>query len=215
MVKAAVDNDILFKGASFGLLIDLIGTIPSDVSEIGVLGAAPFVVRDKLNKANLNHGPERAIALLEELVGSAVILEPTVEETRFAAELEFAAMRANLNLDEGESQLSAIVIARALSWLATGDKRAIKVLDQLLVTQGKIAGMAGKVLCLEQLFLRLIRVLSAAAVRDAVCREPSIDRALAICFSCYNSNTDPDSWSQGLTSYIADLRDVAKTMLAE
>ncbi len=215
MVKAAVDTDILFKGASYGLLFDLISAIPSHVSDTGVLGAAPFVVRAKLRNAKLNRGPETAIGLLEELVRCAAMLEPTTEEARFAAELEFAAQRANVNLDEGESQVCAIVIGRALSWLVTGDKRAVKALEQLLGDRGELTELAGKVLCLEQLFLRLIGMDNAAAIRDAVCGEPGVDHALAVCFSCNSPEVGPDSWSDGLQSYIANLRDAAKTVLAE
>lgn len=214
-MMAAVDNDVLVKGLSYGLLFDLLGSITSDVRDIGMLGAARFVVRASLRKANLNQGTETAFRVFEELLGRVAVLEPTNEETTFAAELEFAAQRANFDLDTGESQLCAIVIGRALPWLATGDKRAVRAFEQLLIARSDATKLAGKVLCLEQLFLRLIGMTNAAAVRGAVCAEPSVDVALALCFGCHSAEVDPNSWSDGLKSYIADLRREANTVLAE
>jgi hypothetical protein len=212
-LKAAVDNDILFKGACYGLLIDLVAAIPCETREVGVLGAAPFVLRSLLRRAKLNGDPSVIKAHLDKLLQQAESLEPTTNETRLAAELEFAAQTANLNLDTGESQLCAIAVHRA-SWLVTGDKRAVVALELLLQPMAVAAALAGKVICLEQLFVRLLAAIDAVTVRMAVCKEAGIDRALASCFSCYSEEVDPQSWSEGLVSYIADLRSAARTILA-
>ena len=74
--------------------------------------------------------------------------------------------------------------------------------------------MSGKVLCLEQLFLRLLAVANPLDVRQKVCSGPDVDRALTICFSCASDKVDPELWREGLQSYINDLRNAAKTILA-
>lgn len=213
MIQSAVDTDVLFKGASYGLLRELVEAITPDLSQVGVLGAAPFILRSKLRRTKLTSSPENVALLIEQFVREAAVLEPTGEEARFAAQLEFNAQSANLSLHEGESLLCAIVIRRALSWLVTGDKRAVSSLEQLLESNHEAAPLAGKALCLEQLFLRLINEENGVSIRDAVCREVNVDRALAICFSCCSPEVGPESWLSGLRSYIADLRSEAPTLL--
>lgn len=214
-MKAALDTDILLKGVSYGLLFEIIVAIPSNLNDVGVLGAAPFMVRNKLRKASLARPLKKVLGYFENFVEHVTILEPTLDDVIFAAEMEFAAQQANVSLDEGESQLCAIVISRAFSRFVTGDKRAVKAFEQLLENSKELAKLAGKVLCLEQLFLKLISAGNGVKIRDAVCREPGIDRTLAVCFSCGSPEVGPDSWSEGLKSYIADLRNEAKAVLAE
>ncbi len=213
MLQSAVDTDVLFKGASYGFLRELVGVVTPDLGQVGVLGAAPFVIRSKLRRANLTSPPEKVAQMIEQFVREAAVLEPTREEIRFAAQLEFVAQRANLSLDEGESLLCAIVIGRALSWLVTGDKRAVSSFEQLLESNQEASQLAGKVICLEQLFLRLINDENGVSIRNAVCREVNVDRALAICFSCCSPEVGPESWLSGLRSYVADLRSRAPTLL--
>jgi hypothetical protein len=213
-MKAAVDNDVLYKGTCYGLLCDLIGAIPANLRDIGILGAARYVVRKKLGKTTLSGNRESRERFLTSVVQSAEILEPTVDEGKFAAELEYVAQRKNLAMDEGESQLFAIVLFRAWDRLVTGDKRAVGAFEQVLTDLKEAARLAGKVICLEQLFLRVVASGSAAAIRDAVCAEPNVDRALSICFSCSAPVVQPESWSEGLRSYVASMRSSAPIILA-
>jgi hypothetical protein len=215
-VEAAVDNDVLFKGACYGLLFSLVEIIPCQPTDVGVLGAAPFVVRNLFWHARIAGDPEAAIRSWEEFYNQAEVLEPSIQEVKLAAELEFTAQVSNLSLDSGESQLCAIAIERG-SKLITGDKRAITCLAEILAQHRRAP--AGKVLCLEQLFLKLLIRLDPLEIRRAVCKEIGIDRALSACFSCYRGNGedeggDPNSWSEGLASYISELRKVAGTILA-
>ncbi len=212
-VKAAIDNDILLKAACYGLLFDLITVVPSDPHEIGILGVAPFVIRALLPRIKIVGDRASIEAALDQLFKVAELLEPTADEIKFAAELKSGAQICKSKPDSGESQLCAMAISRT-SWLATGDKRAIVALQLLLLKMGKISALAGKVICLEQLFLRLVTAKKSVVVREAVCREPHIDRVLAVCFSCHNKSIDIDTWSEGLQSYIAHLRGLANMILA-
>ena len=62
-----------------------------------------------------------AKAAFRSFVDTAQIIEPTEEEQLMAADFELAAQRAAVALDSGESQLCAVLIARALRLLLTGD----------------------------------------------------------------------------------------------
>ncbi len=141
------------------------------------------------------------------------LLEPSPEEAALAAELEYEAQRANLSLDSGESQLCAIVLKRNVSWLLTGDKRAIAALESLSAQMSFGAALAKRIVCLEQLFLRLL-VLNAKALAMAVCNEPNLDKALTMCFACSSGTATADSIKEGLISYVGDLRKSAATLLA-
>jgi len=141
-------------------------------------------------------------------------LEPTAEELQAAANLEYTAQVEGLQLDVGESQLCAIVIARKIEWLVTGDKRAIAALERLLAFRHEIADLTGKLVCLEQLVRRLLADGSGAVMRAAICGEPAVDKALSLCFSCTSATMAPESWMEGLTSYVNAVRSTAPTLMA-
>jgi hypothetical protein len=191
--------------------------IPAAPGETLVLGQAKFVVGKRLERqgkrgaANAQHALERLSSVLAELA----LVEPTNEETAFAARLENAAQKAGLALDSGESLLCSLVVHRDLKHFATGDKRAICAMETLAQTHGEMARAAGRVLCLEQLFVRLLAAATdPGVVRRAVCDEHHVDRALTSCFSCSSPEIGPDQWTEGLSSYIESVRADAPSMLS-
>lgn len=206
MATSAVDNDIILKGLRYGLLASILAVIPSAVSDVGVLGAAKFVVGAQLRRAQIARAIADAEKELADLLRQATVLEPSDQESQVAAELELAAQKSGLNLDEGESQLCAITIARRLEWLVTGDKRAIAALEIILDQLGVINELSERILCLEQIFLRLVDSVGPLIIRAAVCRDPAADRALATCFSCSSQDSSEESWRDGLASYAAAVR---------
>jgi hypothetical protein len=210
-MKALADNDILSKGACFRILDSLVGESRSDV---GVLGAAKFVLPKKMKKASLRGAPADAIAVLEEFLRDAESIEPTDDEQELAAALELSAQREGLPFDSGESQLCAVLIVRAVPRLVTGDKRAIQALERLLDLESRLATAQGRIQSLEQAVRLAIDRIGVDSVRGAVCAEPDVDRALTMCFSCGNPSLSPDSVFEGLSSYIADLRGKASRILA-
>ena len=141
------------------------------------------------------------------------ILEPTNEETRIAAEIEFTAQRESLDLDVGESQLCAIIFSRAVPRMVTGDKRAIRAFEILFDHNAAVSGLIGKIICLEQLVQILLARETASLVRDAICKEPDTDRSLSICLNCCNPSANSDTWIEGLQSYVEDLRKSAEKVL--
>src|SRR5690349_19720948 len=116
MIDAVVDNDILFKGAAFGLLEELIAVMPAEPKQVGTLGASRYVISAKL-VSHLGGGATQAEAYFKAVSKKMIVLEPNPAETEVAAEIELAAQLAQLELDTGESQLCAIVIARDLPLL--------------------------------------------------------------------------------------------------
>jgi hypothetical protein len=210
-MNALVDNDILFKGACYGLIHELVGIEPPLV---GVLGAARFVLPLKIRRAQLVGSREGALIELGKFLERSQHLEPVQAEQVFAADLEAAAQKMGERLHIGESQLCAILIHRSVPALLTGDKRAIGVLEKLLSVEPRLCELAGKTRCLEQLVLALVRAWGVIRVRSAVCAEPRIDLALSNCFSCTASDAAAAQVLEGLNSYINALRREADRVLS-
>lgn len=211
-MEACFDNDVLLKGACYGLIDRLVRAAPAITNQVGVLGAARFVVCGAIRKANLCTDRGTVEGRFLRFVDQAIELEPSSEELDMAAELEFQAQKLNLAMDVGESQLCAITITRNVPLLVTGDKRAIRSMEHLLRQEPRLQALGGRVKCLEQLMLSLLEE-DPADVRGAVCAEPAVDKALTLSFSCSSSTASVESWAEGLRSYVgATRRDAPKTL---
>jgi hypothetical protein len=210
-MNALLDNDVLLKGACYGLLDQL---ITSPYRPAGVLGAALFVVSRRIAKTAFRKNSEIARAGFEAFLLESIVLEPTDDEQTMAADFELAAQRAGVPLDAGESQLCAILVRRVVPVLITGDKRAIRAIELLLDSEPRLCELCGRIRCLEQLVRGALTRDTSSHLRDAICAEPAVDKALAICFSCTNETGTYDSFVEGLDSYIAALTGEAKRVLS-
>lgn len=210
-IASVVDNDVLIKFSSYDLLHH-IGLVLR--SPIGVLGAARFVVTSRLKKPGFLVDPSTAEnCFLTFMRDSGVVIEPSDPEVELAAEIEEAALRAELPLHGGESQLCAVVAMRGLHYFATGDKSAITAAESVLPPIAACISLSGRFVCLEQLVASLGPLLGTTTLRRRVCAEAGADKALTICFECTGSPGAPFI-PAGLTSYIRDLRARAPTMLS-
>lgn len=214
MSVALVDNDVLYKTSVYGLAHSLIETKPRGASEFHALGAARFMISKRITKRPPVRGAEAALREFEALLGKLGVLEPTQEEVVLAAELEYLAGQAGQSLDGGESLLCAILITRAWDLVFTGDKRAITAVSMLLPQQ-VCKPLAGRLVCLEQLFLHLLSVADPVAVRAAVCSERHADRALTSCFACHSEVAATEGFFEGLDSYVRALRAAAPGVLSD
>lgn len=214
MCELLLDTDVLIKLAAYDLLVDTShpGCRPGCQGSPGLIGAARFASRNHLRRKSSD--PDAALARLDEYLVVAAILEPTELELEMAADLEGAAALAGVDLDVGESQLCAIAVSRGHHpLLLTGDKRAIAAAERLLENQASLHALAGRLACLEQAVTLAATRLGALQVRDKILVERGMDKAVDICFQVTNPNVAVDFWPTGLSSYIADLRVAAPTML--
>lgn len=215
MSKAAVDNDVLYKGAWYGLIKELLSVIPSEPEEAFVLGQSRFVVAKRIERHAKKglHGASGALDRFLAVLADLKVIEPTPEEQLLAANLEDAAQRLGVPLDSGESLLCSVTISRGLMFLVTGDKRALAALEVVSNERDELAAICGRLLCLEQLFLRLLSVVDPAVIRRAVCENAHVDKALANCFSCSSLEIAVENATDGLASYIEDARRTAPRLL--
>lgn len=208
----AVDNDIVLKASCY-LASSLLWPEAGPADTIELLGVARYVISRRIPRMELNGSRDDVLAELARILGRASVLEPTEAEVALAAEIEARASQASQQLDTGESQLAAIVVVRGLDLLQTGDKRGIRALEVLLDPVAAIAGLSGRVMCLEQLVRQAVEEGSMTELRPNVCRERAVDTAVAMCFACHSSNPSTDDVLSGLSSYIEDLRRQAPRIL--
>jgi hypothetical protein len=213
-LEAVADNDVLIKGAAYGLLVDLIESVASTVEAAGTLGSARFVVTKRLERHTGIRDRPAALFTWQQFLARAEELEPTDDEIVLSTLIEETALRQNLPLDAGESQLCAIAIKRDLNWIVTGDKRAIAAGEVLLGEVAELIVLKQRLMCLEQAIARLVAKKSGVFARNAICAEPLVDRALSICFECASVKQGTQFYPAGLYSYIEYLRQLAPTMLA-
>lgn len=211
----AIDNDVILKAACYRMASafwpNSWRTVP-----VGILGAARYVVRRRIERAPLSQGKEGALAELETILRQSIVLEPTEDELRLAADIEAAASQAGFELDTGESQLAVIVATRSLNAFQTGDKRGIRGLDSLLDEVPRLKYLEGKVWCLEQIVQRVLTDEVLAVMTASVCAEPEVDKALSNCFACRSRRyPSRDEVLLGLASYIRDLRSSAPRVLVQ
>jgi hypothetical protein len=212
-MKAVVDNDILLKGACYGLLSQFLSPICLD-SEIGVLGAARFVLSKRIERICLKKDSAAVLITLTAFFKQAKILEPTRDELRIASDLEFMAQHLGISLDSGESQLCSILTVRGLPLMLTGDKRAIKSIEKLLRANSELTPICGRIKCLEQVVIAALARWHQESIRSAICAEPEVDKTLTICFGCSSEPVLASNITDGLHSYIEHLRNEAVQVLA-
>jgi hypothetical protein len=204
---------VLIKLACYSMLGELLAMYGGR-SSVGILGAARYVVGDRLRRDDRVLDRERAATDWRAFLDDAEELEPSPQAVELATELEETASGVGLSLDVGESLLCAVTVERLVPHLLTGDKRAIEAMEVLIRSTEKLKPLAGRVVCLEQLVGALTAALGEAKVRAAVCSEPRADRTISVCFQCTRATggrLDPD----GLPSYIGELRKRAPTVLAQ
>jgi len=208
--RVLVDNDIALKIACYGFSEEMVAatTVGGDAPRL--LGVARYVVHKHLTRVTVIADREAAIAAFDHLLAAVAEVEPNDAELALAADLETEAMRRNLELDGGESQLIAILVSRDCDLLITGDKRAIVAMASVAPPEAN-----GRVACLEQLAREIVGRMGADRARRKVCAEPLVDRALTACFACASEPAPSEKYIfAGLASYIDHLASEAPGVLA-
>lgn len=199
--RVLLDNDVVLKAASYALADETVAAATIDDTPPAMLGVGRFVIRNRLSRASNIADVPRATEAFAQMLAAMTLVEPDDDEMAAAADLEAEAIRQDLELDGGESQLLAILANRACSLLVTGDKRAIAA---MAIVAGAVA--SGRVACLEQLIAHIVAACGTSSVQPRICAEPNVDRAITSCFACSSSETPGFAdVHAGLASYIGHL----------
>lgn len=196
-----LDNDVVLKVASYSLADEVLAVTTVNDTPPAMLGVGRFVIRNRLSRATNIADAARATVAFDRMLAAMTLVEPDEREMEAAADLEAAAIRRDLELDGGESQLLAILANRACSLLVTGDKRAIAAMAIVAAAEA-----GSRVACLEQLVAHVVAVNGTQVIQSRICAEPNVDRAITNCFAC-SSPVPPgeDDVLAGLASYTGHL----------
>lgn len=208
-----MDNDVLHKMTAYGLFASVLAISRLQYEVYGALGTAKFVVSKKLSKRPPSQGLAAALTELNKAFEMLREIEPTPKEVEMAANIERQAQLQNLELDTGESILCAVLLARHLGHILTGDKRAIRAIEVLNASEFYSNNFKSKMICLEQLFYWLVSEHEIQKVRSAVCADKPVDNSLTCCFSCNSPEVPNETCIEGLNSYILSLKQVAPNVL--
>lgn len=212
MPDVLIDNDVVLKSSCYGIDEPFLDMMDAAEARPLVLAVARYVIEGRIGRDRSLVDRERARASFRRSIGRLLEVEPSAAELAMAAEFEAVAQKQNLELDGGESQLLAMLIQRKLPLLLTGDKRAIVAIECIAGDTLPRPSIA----CLEQVMTTLLDRIGLTALRERVCSEPAVDRALATCFACRSIVVEANSVEEGLRSYVGHLRkSSSRTLLKE
>ena len=199
--RVLFDVDVAWKVCAYSAAKSFIGATGTEPTPACMLAVTPFVLRSLTKR---RRGVDSAPGLdqqIDHLISNAGLINPTPEETAFAEDLEERAARLALEFDVGESQLLSVLVHRNAELLLTGDKRAIHAMHILALSD-----IDGSIASLEQTIATMIVTDGVSPLRDAVCANPRVDRAMTICFACASRSVVADDVNAALASYVHSLR---------
>jgi hypothetical protein len=202
-----VDNDILLKLTAFQLFEEAIAVLNLSPSDLRVLPTARFVFRRKRDQQVSYPDPVWAMAIERvERYQSA-----NTTDARVLAEVQRLEKFRN-QIHEGETALIAATCIEADFVLLSGDKACFKALPQ--VSAEIYDRLCGRVVCLEQVVLKLIQVLGFDVVKERVLPLAHCDTVIRICFG-YSEPALEDNVKDGLQSYIRELDTICPGLLVK
>lgn len=208
-----LDNDVMIKVCCYALADEVCSFLAATGGTAAALGVTRFIVAKQVARKSRIVDKAAAIAQFTQMCNRITFVEPTDEEIALAAEVEEQAQARNLPLDRGESQVLAVLMLRAAKLMMTGDKRAIGAIEKLLCEHSIMQVCKGRIACLEQLIVALLDRHGELQLRPRICREPSADQSITICFSCSARAQSTTNIREGLESYIRNVREQAPTVL--
>lgn len=201
-----LDNDIILKLVACNLFSEAIRSLNLVESDLRVLSDAKYVFRNsrRIAKKYPLEIRESAILIVERCQNIQLQLSEELKDLQIEG------------LDPGEMILISATKQEESFYLTTGDKRCITALANS--TEPSLVAirerLAGKLVCLEQLILKIINVEGFDATLIKILPAREYDKALKAIFGSGERCTQ-DNVLMALEAYIQDLRDNAQGLLAD
>ena len=187
------DNDIIHKLACCELLPELLIWIKAPPNQVWVLPGLRFVIRRKLKADKL------ALACFEGFLN----------KTQEIPDASIAIMERYGALDVGERQMLAMLVEnKKISQMVTGDKRALKLIGDMYLTDKELASRLSetRIDCLESIMLGLIKQFGFNAINIKATRGMKSDGVLGMSFG---GKRTPVHAEDALRSYLDAVRATA------
>ncbi|MCE7984950.1 MAG: hypothetical protein DYG89_27570 [Caldilinea sp. CFX5] len=191
-----IDNDIFILVAGAGLLEEAVTALGFTFADVYRLEALPFVVSSGKRQSRF------PVEVVESVLQQCQQVNVLRERPSDALLQMFVATPA---VDAGEAVLYALVAEQPSAFLTSGDKRAMRAIAQEPTLSAIRTAVAGRVICLEALLLKLIKARSVATVGAALTPVLPLNTMLRAVFTS-NSIAQPTECIQALTSYQQMLR---------
>ncbi|WP_460207312.1 hypothetical protein [Scytonema sp. NUACC21] len=198
-----MDNDIILKLVACSLFEEAVTCLGVAETDLRVLSDAKYVFRKSRRIAQKYPQAIRDSAIL--IVDRCTKIQPAPSEELQELEVE--------GIDPGERILISATKYETSFYLTTGDKRCLTALaaaTQLVEIRQRLIG---RVVCLEQLILKLIDQKGFDEVLAKVLPAREYDTALKAIFGSGEKATQ-ESVLQALEGYIEDLRKRTEGLLA-
>ena len=157
--RLLIDNDIFILLAGANLLEQAVGTIGFALEETCRLEALSYIVRKH----------KKPSPLPPEIVERVIHACKTVPVLSEAPDLELVQSLTNTpTVDAGEALLYALLAEHPGYLLTSGDKRAMNAIAQIQALGLIRAAVAGRVICLETLLLKVLEQHDIADVARAL-----------------------------------------------
>lgn len=186
-MKLLIDTDAFCKLAIAGLLREGVEVLGAELRECERLPALPPMLRRGTLRRRF--GAEACESMLRIAAQLRSLPEPAPEWLDPLAPVQA--------IDPGEALILAAA-AESGAMVVSGDKRALEALKDL---EAHRDALAGRIVVLEALLLRLCRDLGTDVVRQRVRPLEALDRVVRVCFSSQGSEPE-----EGLLSYFKNLQ---------
>jgi hypothetical protein len=191
-----LDNDVILKLTAYNLFWEAIATLKATTIDLRVLDTARPVFQRSLGVK---------LRYPEEIRNAAIDIVEQCQKVSIQNNATFKALQQINDIDQGEATLISAFPSEDPFWFITGDKRCLRSIahhPQLETVRQKLKG---RVICLEQLILRILNNYDFNFVLAKILPARDYDIAIKSCFSS-GTNATPENVTQALKAYIADLR---------
>lgn len=200
-----IDNDALLKLAIYDLIDTALTMFNFQPGDIHVLATAKYALLPAKNR--LRHcKTEESAERLEVFLSKATKLNAESVDSEV-----LDALSAKPCIDPGEALMFAMATSDLDSNIITGDKRALAALHDGSGLESVRNALAGRVLCLELLFLFLVEG-DFGRVQASVRSQPNVDKALTNAFGV-SAQASLASVRAALNSYVQHLRHLTGELL--
>ena len=198
-----LDNDIILKLSSIGILSEIEHLFSSPPSSIFILGTARHYIRNSstLRKKYSKETIENALKAIETY---NIIPDEYLDDSKF---IELSQIDG---IDSGEQILFSINIPDQDYLILTGDKRALRELSSH--SKNISDSHREKIICLELLFIRLLKYIPFEDLAQKIKAANFCgDSVIKFCF--IQDNLTIDKVIEGLNSYLFNLKSETGSLL--
>jgi len=200
-ITCFIDNDVILKLVTCDLFDEAIAAFDIDLSNIYVLETARFSMRSNKTKKNYSETViEKAIATIKDFH----TVEAQADNPLF-----------DLKIPDMDDELKLIVAASAETsfYFATGDKRCLRALTGITELATMREKLSGRVICLEQIIMKIIQVYGFEVVKQKIIPARSCDKVLQSAFGS-GEKTEERNTLEALNAYISEIEQKCPFLLA-